>query len=326
MWSDFERSLAHIQDVESELLLSRLYGLSDLTPKEEARLQNAWGYIQIRRRRHIIQALIELAEASSLVDFRAVFRLCLSDEDGQARVLAINGLWEDRDRHLASLLIRLLREDPVPEVRAAAAMVLGNSVLRGELENWGQATRVREALFETLVSSGELLEVRRRTLESLAYATDERVPPLIEAAYHGEEAKMRVSALFAMGRSADPRWASMVLQELRSSDPEMRYEATRACGELQLVQAVPMLEKLTCDPDREVQETTIWALGQVGGPEARRILEACYEQADESICEAIEEAVAELSLGDESFSLAYHELLDDELQDLADLEERFSPR
>jgi len=269
-----------------------------------------------------MRALIELTESSFLVDFRTVFRLCLDDEDGEVRALAINGLWEDRDRHLVSLLIRLLGEDPVPEVRAAAAMALGNSVLRGELENWAQATRVREALFETLASSRELLEVRRRILESLAYASDERVPALIEAAYCDEEAKTRVSALFAMGRSADPRWGPIVLQELHSSDPEMRYEATRACGELQLVQAVPILKELSHDPDQEVQESAIWSLGQIGGPQARRTLEACYEQADESIREAIEEALADLSLSDESFGLAYHELLDDELQDLADLEER----
>jgi len=324
VWSDFEHSLAHIQDAECELLLSRLYGLSDLRPDEQARLQDAWSHIQVHRRRRTVQALIELAEASFMVDFRAIFRLCLQDEDGEVRALAINGLWEDRDRHVASRLVQLLREDPVPAVRAAAATVLGSSVLRGELEDWAQAAKVREALFETLASSQEPLEVRRRSLESVAYASDGRVAPLIEAAYHDEEAKMRVSAVFAMGRSVDPRWARIVLRELHSSDPEMRYEATRACGELQLGQAVPRLEELTRDGDREVQETAIWALGQIGGREARRILEACYDQADESVCEEIDEALAALSLSDESFGLAYRELLDDKLQDLAGPERRSS--
>jgi len=324
MRTDLEPTLAHIQDAESDLLLSRLYGLSDLSDEEQARVQDTWGYILPHRRRRILQALIEIAEASFLVDFRAVFRFCLDDEDAGVRALAINGLWEDRDWHLASTLVRLLREDLATEVRAAAAMALSDFVLRGELQEQaqGRAARVCEALFEALDPSREPPEVRRRALESLAYASDDRVPALIEAAYYDEDARMKISALFAMGRSADSRWAPIVLQELHGGDPEMRYEAARACGELQLAQAVSVLEELTQDPDREVQETAIWALGQIGGLEARRILEACHQRGDEFICEAIEDALANLSLIEGSFGLAYHELLDEELQDLEDLEER----
>lgn len=322
MRTDFERALAHIQDIESELLLSRLYGLSGLGEEERARFEEVWKHVPIQRRRQVLQALIEITEVSFLVDFGAVFRLCLGDGDARVRALAINGLWEDRGWHLASLLIRLLREDPAAEVRAAAASALGRFVLAGELEDWAQAraAKVCETLLEVLENRRESLEVRRRALESLAYASDERVSALIEAAYWDEEAKMRVSALFAMGRSADPRWASIVLRELHNDDPEMRYEAVRACGELQLAQAVPMLEKLVQDPDREVQETAIWALGQIGGREARRILEACYEWGDEFICEAVDDALAILGLGEASFNLAYHELLSEDLNSLEDLE------
>jgi len=321
---EFEHALDMIQETRSELHFPSLYGLSSLTGDESERFREVWFHIGVEQKHRILQALIEIAETSLLVDFGAVFRLCLGDEDARVRALAIEGLWEDRDWHLASILTRLLREDPVAEVRAVAATALGEFVLQGELQDQAQVrvARVREALFEALEPSREPLEVRRRAMESLAYASDDRVPALIEAAYYDEEASMRVSALFAMGRSADPRWAPLVLQELQSSHPEMRYEATRACGELQLAQAVPLLRELVQDRDREVQETAIWTLGQIGGPEARRILEACYEQGDEFICEAIEEALANLSLIGQSFGLAYHELLDEELQELEDLEER----
>ena len=323
---EFEQALDMIQEMRSDLNFSPLYGLSSLVEEERARFGEVWPRIGMEQRRRVLQVLIDIAETSFLVDFGVVFRFCLGDEDAGVRALAINGLWEDCDWQLAPILTRLLQEDPAAEVRAAAAMVLGQFVLQGELQDRAQerAARVREALFEALAPSREPLEVRRRALESLAYASDDRVPALIEAAYYDQEAKakMRVSALFAMGRSADPRWAPMVLQELHNSDPEMRYEATRACGELQLAQAVPMLRGLTQDGDREVQETAIWALGQIGGSEARRILGACYEQGDEFICEAVEEALANLSLIKETFSLAYYELADDELQDLEDLGER----
>lgn len=320
---EFEQALDMIQEMKSDLFFSCLYGLSDLGQEEREQFEGVWSCVELEQKHRILQALIEITEASFLVDFGAVFRLCLNDEDAGVRALAVSGLWEDHDWNLASVLIRLLREDPDAEVRAAAAMVLGHFVLAGELQDRVQvrAARVHEALLEALDPIREPLAVRRRALESLAYASCSRVPALIEAAYYDGEVAMRVSALFAMGRTADPVWAPMVIQEMRSSDVEMRYEATRASGELELAQAVPLLEELTQDLDREVQETAIWALGQIGGPEARRILEARYEQGDESIREAVEEALANMSLIEESFGLAYHELLDEDLQDLEDLED-----
>lgn len=312
-----------IQQTKGDLSFSFLYGLTSLGQEERAHFREVWSHVGLEQKRRILQALIQITEASFSVDFGAVFRLCLDDEDAGVRALAINGLWEDHDWNLAFMFTRLLREDPAAEVRAAAATALGQFVLEGELQDHAQtkAARVREALLEVMDASCEPPEVRRRALESLAYAGDSRVVALIEAAYYDEEAAMRVSAVFAMGRSADPVWAPVVVQELRSSDSEMRYEATRACGELELGQAVPLLGELTQDLEREVQETAIWALGQIGGGEARRILEACYEQGDEFICEAVEEALANMSLIEESFGLAYHELLDEDLQDLEDLEE-----
>jgi HEAT repeat protein len=55
-----------------------------------------------------------------------------------------------------------------------------------------------------------------------------------------------------------------------------------------------LLAELINDPDREVQEVAIWALGQIGGDEARRILYACYEEGDPSLSEAVEEALEHL--------------------------------
>jgi hypothetical protein len=97
-----------------------------------------------------------------------------------------------------------------------------------------------------------------------------------------------------MGRSADPYWSDLVINALESSRPEMRYEAAMASGELQLAEAMPFLANLVNDPDREVLEVAIWALGQIGGNEARHILYDCYREGDEFLCEAVEEALEHL--------------------------------
>jgi HEAT repeat protein len=105
---------------------------------------------------------------------------------------------------------------------------------------------------------------------------------------------MRISAVFGMGRSADMRWANIVIAELFSVNPEMRYEAARACGELQLREAVPELEELADDIDREVQEAALWALGQIGGDEARKILNRYCLAGDEATRAAAAAALDEL--------------------------------
>jgi HEAT repeat protein len=116
---------------------------------------------------------------------------------------------------------------------------------------------------------------------------------------------MRVSAVFAMGRSHDQEWADTVLEELETDDPEMRYEAIRACGALQLIEATAILSLLVSDDDPEIRFASVWSLGQIGTPEARRTLEMCQDEGDEALQEAAEEALEEMALlhGDIQFPL-----------------------
>src|SRR5258708_20575836 len=104
---------------------------------------------------------------------------------------------------------------------------------------------------------------------------------------------MRASAVFAMGRSFDDKWAPTVLHELGSDEPQMRYEAARAVGELQLNDALPQLADMVADDDREIMEMAIWAFGEIGGDDARRLLEDVIERADESADGSIDHALEE---------------------------------
>jgi HEAT repeat protein len=312
MLSEFEKLLQEMGDTSNRLSISSLYGLSEMNKAETLLFQKAWHSIAVERRREIINFLVEIAEASFEVDFGQVFRFCLGDEDERVREAAIEGLWEDDDTALINPLITLLRDDPSSSVRAGAAISLSRYVLLGELDKL-KARRfalVREALLETIHSPLEDLEVRRRAIESIAYSSEEGVLNIIETAYYDEDERMRISAVFAMGRSADPNWSHLVISELESFSPEMRYEAAMACGELELSAATPLLADLANDSDREVQEAAICALGQIGGNEARRVLYTCYEEGDQSLQEAVEEALEQLEF--------LHGFLDIRLDDFSD--------
>jgi len=310
MLSDFEELLQQIGDSENRLSISSLYNLSRMDRDEALLFQKVWPSVAVERRRQIINFLVEIAEVSFEVNFGAVFRFCLGDEDERVREAAIEGLWEDDDTALINSLITMMQDDPSISVRAGAATSLGRYVLLGELDKIKARhfAPVREALLETIHSPFEDLEVRRKAIEAIAYSSEEGVREIIEAAYYDEDERMRASAVFAMGRSADPYWSDLVISELESPRPEMRYEAATACGELELSAAVPLLADLVNDPDREVLEAAIWALGQIGGNEARRILYDCYQEGDEFLCEAVEEALEHLEF--------MHGFVDISLEDL----------
>jgi HEAT repeat protein len=85
---------------------------------------------------------------------------------------------------------------------------------------------------------------------------------------------------------------------LESSDPEMRFEALGALGELEAEAAVPNIEPLLEDEDAEVQLAALDALGKIGGEDAKAILRR-YAGRPSPLQEAAIEALAEAELTDD---------------------------
>jgi HEAT repeat protein len=233
----------------------------------------------------------------------------LQDEDAEVRACCIDGLWEDESPGLVNPLLTLLSVDPSVAVRAAAATSLGRFVLLAELGELDEelGRKILEKLRKLIEDPHETLEVRRRVLEAMSYSGTKGVPEVIREAYRHPAEKMRVSAIFSMGRSADPAWGSTVIGELSSANPEMRYETARACGELELTEAVSDLIRLIGDRDREVQQAAISALGKIGGREARRALRLCCESGDEVVAPAADEALGALELASGTFGFRLYE-------------------
>ncbi len=302
---NFKGFLEGLGASEAPLSISNFYILSGISEREMEALRRAWPQLPVERRRTILRVLVEITEASFEADFNTIFRFCLSDEDEEVRAQAIEGLWEDESVSILRSLIGLLQGDPSFLVRARAAAGLGRFVLLAELDELDSelGAEVQEALLDTINNPQEVLEVRRRAVEAISFSGVEGVRRIIETAYQDESQKMRVSAVFAMGRSIDPHWGKTLLRELRNPDPEMRYEAARACGELELKEAVPTLARLINDADREVQGAAIWALGRIGGQRARRVLQACCESDDEILSEVAEEALSELEFAEGIFEI-----------------------
>lgn len=296
MDADFKSALRYLQSDDVSLSPSLLFALSDVNRQELQQFATVWQTLSADKRGRVTQAMAELAEERVETDFSRIFRYLLDDENAEVRANAINGLWEEEDPTLATQMIGALRSDPAASVRAAAAEGLGRFLLLAETKRVPAALgdEIETALLAAIRSNDDPL-VRRRAIESISYLESETVRDIIAFAYADDDAKMRATALFAMGRSADPYWKRTVVQELYSPDPQLRFEAARAVGELEFKAAVPRLVELVDDADREVQSAAITSLGQIGGKEARRALVAIIESDDQVAAEIAQDALDELA-------------------------------
>ena len=312
--TDFKTVLARLADTSRPVPMTSLYHLSDLGREDLDALAALWTDTTVERRLHILQNLHEIAEANFEVVFDNVFLLGLDDESPEVRALALRSLWESEDESLIVPFLDSLAHDSDGMVRAAAASALGRFIYLSEIEEISEAVgqRVQDALLD-VINGEDDLEVRRRALEAVAYASRPEITALIEEAYGSGEPTLRMSAVFAMGRNSDERWADPVRAELESPDPEMRYEAARAAGELELQLAGPELAELVGDVDTQVREAAIWSLGQIGGELARQTLtDLLPEAVDDDDLEFIEEALANLDYTDEIQAFSMFDLEPDE--------------
>ncbi|MFC1903150.1 HEAT repeat domain-containing protein [Chloroflexota bacterium] len=301
-----EETIDHL-DSDKPLLRSKLVDLSNLSKEEMGIFKQRWATIETERRRQIVYRLVELAEDNAGLNFDSILVSCLKDSDTEVRSKAIDGLWENEDVSLINPLIYMLNKDSSEEVRAAAAAALGKFVMLAELNKLrsSHAEKVSEVLLSVIGDKNEPVEVRRRALEAAAPLSTSQVRELIMEAYQSDDAKFRVSAVYAMGKNCDPSWLPALLRELASPDVEMRYEAATACGDLGEKEVVPCLVELINDTDTDVQLAAIQALGKIGGDVAKESLEQCLDNPSETIRLLAEETLHELEVLEEPFSFRF---------------------
>ena len=71
--------------------------MSDLSASDRHAVQPEWQRLAPDTRRRVLRSLIEASEAMFEMNYREIALLALDDEDGLARVAAIELLWDGRD-------------------------------------------------------------------------------------------------------------------------------------------------------------------------------------------------------------------------------------
>jgi HEAT repeat protein len=201
---------------------------------------------------------------------------------------AMEGLWEHEDRSIIPSLIQVLQSDRSPEVRSEAAVALGKfSILvqEGKLLPKDKET-IHDSLMAALNDPAQHLDVRRRSLEAIAPFNTGDIHHLVNWAYDSDDLALKSSSIFAMGRTGESSWLPLLIRELQSPEPEIRYETAYACGALGEEDAVPHLIPLLDDDDYQVQMAGINALGKIGGPLAKKVLVNCIKEGDAALEDA----------------------------------------
>lgn len=297
-----------------------IYRLSDMANEEYAHFKRAWATVNEERRGVLARHMADIAEEDYVVDFSPVFAHLLTDEASRVRRAALDGIWDSDDPSLIPPILAMLQNDADVGVRAAAARSLAHYILMAE---WGQfdtdeAETAVAALLAEYDRPRAALEVRRAALEAMAPSPHPRIPDLINDAYEDGPEELQLSALFAMGNSADERWLPILTAELTSPSPDFRAEAARACGMIGHSACIDALEELIDDNDMEVGMAAVIALGQIGGERVFELFSRMAEDPDyEEFHDVIDEALEEMEWQDSNFDMLSL-LQDDDDFDLSD--------
>jgi HEAT repeat protein len=290
-----------------DLAVERLSRLSDLSRDGARTLASEWLTIPEPTREELVRRCEALGEERVELGFGRAMRVALSDPSPVVRQLAVSALWEDESRAVFEQLRTLFDDDPSPDVRASAAAALerfAGQAAAGTLSD-DEATALRVDLLRAVNDPATPYAVQRRALEALGpLGAQPDVAAAIAEAYESGDHGLQSSAVYAMGRTLDPRWLPAILNELESDDAELRYEAARAAAALSSTDALPSLLAAASDEDAEVRHMAIAAIGQIGGRGAVRALERLSEDAGEADLELIEAAREEASLLLEPFQEA----------------------
>jgi len=293
---------------------------SDISPLELKTVQDTWPRVKPDRKLSLLNGLLSMVESDTLVNFEVFARAILNDSEAAVRVLALRLLEECDDIKLIPTFIDLLKNDPDLNVRVEAANALNLFVDLGELEEISEEVygEVHAALLEA-AKGAEETRLRRRALESLGWSSNSEVVELVESAFDGN-IDWRLSALVAMGRSADDRWEDRVLRSLLDDNDKIRKAAVQSAGMLAFKSArLPLLKMLESDDNGDVMSAAIWSLSQIGGEDVQTYLENLLDETeDEDLIDFIEEALDNLAFTED---LDRFELMSFNPDDLEGLEE-----
>jgi HEAT repeat protein len=244
--------------------------------------------------------------------------IALKDKEDEVRIAACLALGMFRDPSTFDDITNVLLDDPIIEVRQAAARAMGNTQLSAALPYLMEALHDSFWWFEREYAAGDLLSA----IEKMGTPA---VDPLIEA-LRDKEGTVRKFAAILLGKLGDPRAIEalgMTLYDLHhevgkaSADslakfgapavdiliaalnhPEMwiRIHSVLALSKIKDTRIAPILLQMLNDPEREVKKQVIQSLGELKDPSTFPALqEIASNRADREFHTLAKEAISQMN-------------------------------
>jgi beta-lactamase regulating signal transducer with metallopeptidase domain len=193
-------------------------------------------------------------------------------------------------RRFRSILTREMNRAPVSPGRVLATSVAALAIAfpLATVEIWGttqerQERQERQGPSSVVQRLDELEDpdplMRRYAAWALGELESERaVRPLIDH-LNDDDADVRLVSAWALGEIKDRGTIAPLIELLEDSDPLVREMAALALGEIEHSSAImPLLDAL--ERDSRLLEPVVWALGEIGGEEARAAREVLFRELD----------------------------------------------
>lgn len=276
-----------VEDIDS-LSDSDYSLLSDLNDNEFVNFSETWEQLETKSQIQIIASIYDLSEENSDLNFEKIFKLGLKSSDESLIYASLEGLWESDGHDTLRQLILLAHKTLSPHVKGtimthiARFIVLG---IDGKI-NSTMLENVHTLLKTTYNNHEESTEVRRRALESLAYFDNPETQDFIKEAYISNNPTLKVSSIYAMGKTCNTIWIPLLCEELNNEDPEIRYESVEAIVEIGEDKSAEILLQLIEDDDQQVRLSVISGLGKLGTLSSKEALIKCMDDEDDEVIEA----------------------------------------
>jgi HEAT repeats len=212
---------------------------------------------------------------------------------------------------LCGALLAIVRSDAESEkLRGRAAISLGPVL---ELASWEEledsdaeaifddpdAVPISGAMFREIQDSLRKLYadsripkyVRRRILEASVRCQQDWHPSAIKAAYESGDSEWKLTAVFCMCYVRG--FEDQILEALKSTNPDIHYEAVEAAGNWEMDEAWPHVIGLIQNPatPKPLLLAAIESAGNIRPQEAGEVLADLADSEDEEIAETAEEAI-----------------------------------
>lgn len=210
----------------------------------------------------------------------------LESEDLGDRLSAVNQM-----RHLsgpdAFALLKQAVEDRNARVRYAAVSQLSSA---GHEDREQSLEILRDRLFRD-----SEMDVKAAAADAIGALQLTEAYPDLETSFHAtEDWLLRMSIVSTLGELGDPRAFDLLKTAINSPEPLVQGAAIGALGELKNQQAVPLLQPFAANEDWQIRYRVAQALGNLGGAEARAILEILNQDPMAQVAQMANLALAQV--------------------------------